>query len=69
MIQPAVRFISVAGDDEDAHNLLGRVKDLETLTQAGADQYMDSVILGETAYDVEAGFVCEYQPSDDSLGG
>ncbi len=56
-IRPAVLFLKVAGDDPDASDLLGRVKDEKALAAMGADQYMDSVIVGETAYDVRSGFV------------
>ncbi len=56
-IRPAVLFIKVAGDDADLTDLLGRVKDEQALAAMGADQYMNSVIVGDTAYDVRTGFV------------
>ena len=56
-IRPAVLFIKVAGNDADPSDLLGRVKDEDALAAMGADQYMNSVIVGDTAYDVRSGFV------------
>jgi hypothetical protein len=56
-IKPAVRFVRVAGRDPDSAELVGTVKDDEVLAAMGADQYMNSVIVGDTAYDVECGFL------------
>jgi hypothetical protein len=56
-IRPAVRFLKVATDEPDAADLLDTVQDDEDLARLGADQYMDSVILGDTAYDVQPGFL------------
>jgi hypothetical protein len=59
-IRPAVRFLRVAGGTgPDPHDLVGKVKDEESLVALGADHYMDSVILGEVAYDVQSGFLGE----------
>lgn len=56
-IEPAVYFVKVAGDDDDAQGLVGKVKTEEAIVGLGGDVYMNSVILGETAYDVKSGFV------------
>ena len=61
-IVPAVRFMSVAGDGEDPNDLLNTVQDDKALQEMGADQYMNSVILGEVAYDVQPGFLGEPLP-------
>ena len=53
----AVRFLKVAGDAADPNDLVNTVLDEKALDEMGADHYMDSVILGETAYDVQPGFV------------
>ncbi|RMH36266.1 MAG: hypothetical protein D6689_22795 [Deltaproteobacteria bacterium] len=58
-IRPAVLFLKVAGDDPDTADLVGRVKDEAALAALGADQYMNSVIVGDTAYDVCCGFIGE----------
>ena len=56
-ISPAVRFLRVAGGDQDPHDLLGTVHAEADLEEMGAEHYMDSVILGDTAYDVQCGFL------------
>lgn len=61
-IRPAVRFLRVAGSDEDPNQLLETVRDERSLDAMGADHYMYSVILGETAYDVQPGFLGEPIP-------
>ncbi len=58
-ILPAVRFLRVAGSEADPHELLGTVKDAATLEAMGADLMADSVILGDTAYEVQTGFLGE----------
>ena|SRR5512143_914437 len=58
-LRPAIRFLKVAGDGADPHQLIGRVKLVDDLTRMGGEQFMESVILGETAYDVQSGFLGE----------
>ena len=61
-IRPAVLFTRVAGTDDDPHGLLGTVLDQQALADLGADHYMSSVIIGETAYDVTDGFLGDPMP-------
>jgi hypothetical protein len=61
-ILPAVRFLRVAGEATDPNDLVNTVQDERALDEMGADHYMYSVILGETAYDVQPGFVGEPIP-------
>ena len=56
-LSPAVRFMKVSAGDADAHELVGRVKAVAVLEDLGGEHYMDSVIVGETAYDVQEGFL------------
>ena len=56
-LTPAVYFDCVAGGDPDVLRLVGRVKTEEELRSLGAEHQANSVILGETAYDVLDGFV------------
>jgi hypothetical protein len=56
-IRPAVRFLRVAGSEEDLHDLINTVKEEKALDEMGADHYMNSVIVGEVAYDVQPGFI------------
>jgi len=61
-IHPAVRFLKVSGGDADPNDLIGRVKGDADLTDMGADQYMNSVIYRDTAYDVQPGFLGDPLP-------
>lgn len=56
-LSPAYRFLKVADGSEDPHSLLEAVKSQEELDQIRADVYLDSCIVGDTAYDVEPGYV------------
>lgn len=56
-LNPAVRFLSVIGDDADPHGLKGKVKTTDQLKEMGAEHYMDSVILGDVGYQVVEGFM------------
>lgn len=62
MVVPAVRFLSVAGDEPDPNDFLNRVKTEVELTEIGADLYMNSVIHGDIAYDVQPGFMGRAEP-------
>lgn len=52
-----VRFLQEVTGGPDAHQLVGKVKDVEQLAQLGAEHQATSVILGDNAYDVQEGFV------------
>ena len=53
-VSGAVHFkLLVSG--EDGQGLLGKVKTPDQLERLGAEQMMESVLLGETAYEVEPG--------------
>ena len=56
---PGYYFDRVAGGSDEGHKLLGRAKAKAAIAAMGAEVYMNSVILGETAYEVEAGFVAK----------
>lgn len=57
-VTPAVHFIKiVAGADE--RKLVAKVKTEEQLAQLGAEHLSDSVVLGESAYEVVPGYVAE----------
>ena len=63
-VEPAVHVMSlVSGPDE--HKLLRKVKTDAQLAQLGAERLADSVVAGESAYDVESGYVVEVpDPTD-----
>ena len=54
---PAVRFLRVVGDDDDPHTLVDKVLAEQKLAEMGADHFATSVIYGETAYEVQQGFL------------
>jgi len=54
---PAYRVIKVSGDGEDSQKWVNKVKTKEELEKAGADVYMNSILVGETAYDAEYGYL------------
>jgi len=54
---PAFKFLYLAEGDEAGDRMVGKIFTRSELEKAGADIYMDSVLLGERAYQVEQGFV------------
>jgi hypothetical protein len=56
---PGYFFGHVSGGLDEGHQLLGRAKAKAAIAAMGAEVYMNSVILGETAYEVEAGFIAK----------
>lgn len=56
---PGYYFDHVAGGSDDGHNLLGRAKMKAAVAALGAEVYLSSIIVGETAYEVEAGFLAK----------
>jgi hypothetical protein len=54
----AVRFMKMEAG-EDLVGLLQKVKTTDALKQMGAEHYLESVILGESAYQVQQGFLAD----------
>ena len=52
----AVRFTELV-DGQDAHKLVGKVKAVEALRLGGAEISLGAVVMGDTAYQVEEGFM------------
>jgi hypothetical protein len=70
-LEPAIRFLGVAGGGLDPNGLTGKVKAETALRETGAELLGDSVLLGDVAYDVQQGFTAlaqrvEAQPSSPS---
>ena len=59
VLEPAVRFVQVAGEGGDPAGLIGKVKTLDQVAESGGEHYADSVILEDTAYDVQNGFLAK----------
>jgi hypothetical protein len=59
-------FSKVQAGTDDANRLLGKVKAKAAVAALGAEVYLSSVLLGDTAYQVEPGFVAKAVGSDSS---
>ncbi|MDJ0764772.1 MAG: hypothetical protein QNJ97_17460 [Myxococcota bacterium] len=55
-VSQAFYFSRYVGDGADKYQLVGRVKELSTLEGMGAEHYMDSVLIEDSAYQVVPGF-------------
>jgi hypothetical protein len=67
---PGCYFKSVQAGSDENFALLGKVKAKAAIAALGAEVYMNSVILGETAYEVDVGFVAKpmgHSGPDESL--
>ena len=53
----AVRVLREVTDGNDPHDLCGKVKSRAFLSELGAELLGDSMIVGEKAYEILAGFV------------
>ena len=67
VLTTAVLFKEEVTGTPDPHGLIGKVKDVEQLAAIGAEHYADSVILGESAYQVVEGFAG--MPIDQPVAG
>lgn len=56
-VVPAYFFDHVSAGSDEGPRLLGRAKTKAAVAALGAEVYMTSIIVGETAYEVEVGFV------------
>lgn len=61
-LKTAVLFKTELTGAGDAHELIGRVKDVDQITELGGDYSAGSVIVGDLAYEVADGFVGEPLP-------
>ncbi len=67
-VAAAVHFLKVVSGTDD-HKLVQKVKSLEHLQQLGAEHLADSVLMGETAYEVVPGYVTEVPVTQLPAGG
>lgn len=58
-LEPAVRFMKILSSETDPHALLAKVKTPSQLKELGAEHMGDSVVLGDSAYEVQPGFLAE----------
>ena len=66
-LSTAVLFKTEVTGEPDAHDLLGKVKDVEQLAEMGAEHYADSVIMGDNAYEVVEGFAGLPMPDEEEM--
>lgn len=64
VVTPAVYFERVDGNEADTHDVVGSVKTTQELAQIGAEHYETSVVLGDAAYTVRPGFLCNMARPD-----
>jgi hypothetical protein len=58
---PGYYFDHVSGGSDAGYDLLGKAKVKAALVALGGETYMNSVIVGEIAYDVHLGFIAQLQ--------
>ncbi len=66
-LEPAFRFIRTADNGPDPHNLVGQIKYEKDIKAMNAEAYLNSVIYGDVAYDVEPGYIGEKKELIDRL--
>lgn len=66
-VRPAVHFVKLVSGKDD-RELLEKVKTDEQLASLGADHFADSVVLGESAYEVVPGYVAEVEVAQTPAG-
>ncbi len=58
-VKQAAYFAADVGDGSDEYGFIGRVKEISVLEEMGAEYYMDSVLIEDSAYQVVPGFTGE----------
>jgi len=58
-VMPALYFVADVADGHDPFRFVGRVKATHAVVEMGGEHYHDSVVIGDTAYSVQPGFVGE----------
>src|SRR6478672_7902686 len=62
-LQGALHFVADVAETGDPHELVGKVKTLEDVQAMQGEHCADSVVLGESAYQVVEGFLAAPLPS------
>jgi hypothetical protein len=66
-LEPGYRFIRTSDGIQDPHGFVGQIKYEKDLKALHAEIYLDSVIHGDIAYEVEPGFIGEKKELIDRL--
>jgi hypothetical protein len=67
-LRAAVRFVADVAETGDPHALCGKVKTLDDVTAMKGEHCADSVVLGDSAYQVVEGFLGEVLASVSAPG-
>lgn len=62
---PAYKFLKLTSGEKDESNLLGTVKTKDDIKYLKPDIFMDSIIIGEMAYEVETGYIGNLKLDDE----
>jgi hypothetical protein len=66
-LEPAYRFVRTSDGAPDPHSLVGQIKYEKDVKSLNAEAYLDSIIYGDIAYEVEPGFIGEKKELLDRL--
>jgi hypothetical protein len=66
-LEPAYRFVRTSDAGPDPHGLVGQIKYEKDMKALNAEVYLDSIMYGDTAYEVEPGFIGEKKELMDRL--
>ena len=67
-LRAAVHFVADVADTGDPHSLCGKVKSLDDVIAMKGEHCADSVVLGDSAYQVVEGFLGEMLASASAAG-
>lgn len=63
ILSPAHRVRRVAGGGDDPYRLAGKILSEEQVREVGGSVYMGSLVVGETAFEIESGFLGDPGPT------
>jgi hypothetical protein len=66
-LEPAYRFLRTSDGGPDPHGLVSQIQYEKEVKALNAEVYLNSIIYGETAYEVEPGFIGEKKELLDRL--
>ena len=64
---PAYKFLKLTSGDNDEPKLLGLVKSQNDLKHLKPDIFLDSIIIGDLAYEVETGYIGNLTLNDEEM--
>jgi hypothetical protein len=59
-MEAALHFSKLVAGNEDPGTLVGKIKTILSIQQAGLERFQNSVIAGDNAYEVEEGFLVSW---------